>query len=91
MWHYYAKYSRIDQVKFVEDNLYKIWVCLDRPYHFNFFRGFLPQILLGRFLNTLSQLNLGLEIDVNIVNKKCLRMMLMRNKQRLSNTLELNS
>ena len=29
-------------------------VCLSRPYSFNFFKGCLPQVLLGRFLNTLS-------------------------------------
>ena len=29
-------------------------VC--RPYHFKFFKGFLPQILLGLFLNTLAHL-----------------------------------
>ena len=47
----------MDQVKFVEDNLYKIWsdmICLGRPYHFKFFKGCLPQILLGPFLNTFS-------------------------------------
>ena len=27
---------------------------LNRPYHFKFFKGCLPQILLGLFLNTLS-------------------------------------
>ena len=32
-----SSYSRIDQVKFVEDS---------RPYHFKFFKSFLPQILL---------------------------------------------
>ena len=30
--------------------LYDLW---SRPYHFNFFKGSLPQILLGPFLNTL--------------------------------------
>ena len=29
---------------------------LGRPYHFKFFKGCLPQILLGPFLNTLSHL-----------------------------------
>ena len=28
--------------------------CLSRPYPFKFFKGCLPQILLGPFLNTLS-------------------------------------
>ena len=39
----------------------KIWcniVCLNRPYHFIFFKGCrcLPQILLGPFLNTLTHM-----------------------------------
>ena len=53
------KYSRMDQVIFVEDSLQKIWrdmVCLRRPYPFKYFKGRLPQILLGLFLNTLSQM-----------------------------------
>ena len=29
-----------------------------RPYHFKFFKGCLPKILLGPFLNTLTQLSL---------------------------------
>ena len=54
----WAKYSRMDQVKFMEDNFLKVWsdiVCLSRPYHFKFFQGCLPQILLGPFLNTLPR------------------------------------
>ena len=31
-------------------------VC--RPYHFIFFKGYLPQILLGPFLNTLSHITI---------------------------------
>ena len=31
-------------------------VYLSRPYHFKFFKGCLPQILLGPFLNTLSHM-----------------------------------
>ena len=31
-------------------------VCLSRPYHFKFFKGCLPQIWLGPFLNTLSHI-----------------------------------
>ena len=44
----------MDQVKFVEDSLYKIWsdmVCLSIPYHFKFLKGWLQQILFGSFLN----------------------------------------
>ena len=51
----------MDQVKFVEDSLYKTWsdmVCLGRTYHFKFFKGCLPQILLGPFLNTLTDMQL---------------------------------
>ena len=46
-----TKYSRIDQVKFVEDSLWKtekVMVCLKQ--------SCLPQILFGPFLNTLSQI-----------------------------------
>ena len=39
----------MDQVKFVED-------CLKRLYRFKFFKGCLPQILLGPFLNNLTHL-----------------------------------
>ena len=46
---YGSRYSRMDQVKFVEDSL-------SRPCPFRFFKGCLPQILLGPFLNTLSHM-----------------------------------
>ena len=49
----------MDQVKFVEDSPWEMWsdmVCLGRPYHFRFFKGCLPQIILGPFLNTLTHL-----------------------------------
>ena len=62
IWINGTKYSRMDQVKFVEDSLYKIWrdtVFLSRPYPFKFFKGCLPQILLGPFVNTLSQMLFG--------------------------------
>ena len=54
-----TKYSRMDQVKFVEDNLWKIWrdmVRLSRPYPFKFFKGCFQQILLVPLLNTLSKM-----------------------------------
>ena len=38
----------------------KIWsdmVCWGRPYYFKFFKGGLPQILLGPFLNTLPHMS----------------------------------
>ena len=62
---YKTKYSRMDQVKFVEDSLWRIgrdMVWLSRPYPFKFFKGCLLQILLGPFLNTLSHLYLVLEM-----------------------------
>ena len=31
-------------------------VCLNRPYHLKCFKGYLPQILLASFLNTLSHI-----------------------------------
>ena len=31
-------------------------VCLSRPYYFKFFKGCLPHILLGPFLNTLTHI-----------------------------------
>ena len=34
-----------------------LYLCLGRPYHFKFFKGSLPQILLGPFLNTQTQMN----------------------------------
>ena len=45
-------YEHVYQVKFAEESLQKlegIW-----PYPFKLFKGSFPQILLGRFLNTLS-------------------------------------
>ena len=59
---YVTKYSRMDQVKFVEDSLSKIlrdMVCC-RLYLFKFFKGYFPQILLGSFLNTLPHVYSGL-------------------------------
>ena len=47
-------------VKFVEDSLYKIWsdiASLSRPYHFNFFKGCITQVLLGPFLKTLTHIS----------------------------------
>ena len=44
----------MDQEKFVEDSLLK--TCLGRQYNFKCFEGCLPQILIGPFLNTLTQI-----------------------------------
>ena len=49
----------MDQVKFVEDSLYKILshiVRLSKPYHLKFFKACLPKILLGPLLNTLPRM-----------------------------------
>ena len=51
-----SKYSRMDQVIFVENSISKTsreMLCLSRPYPFKFLKGCLPQILLGPLLNTL--------------------------------------
>ena len=37
----------------------KLFSC--RPYHFQFFKGCLPHILLGQFLNTMAQICIQLE------------------------------
>ena len=61
---YGTKYSRKGQVKFAEGSLYKKLKGYDLPKAdhtpFKFFKGCLPQILLGPFLNTLSHLLLML-------------------------------
>ena len=47
----------MEKVKFVEDSLQKFWgdmIYLSRPYHLKFLKG-CPQILLGPFLNILTQ------------------------------------
>ena len=53
-----SRYLRIDQVKFVEG----------RPYHF---KGCLPQILLGPFLNTLTHLRYPFTTFVEFRNEVC--------------------
>ena len=47
-----TKYSRMDQINFFWD----IAFVKDRPYPFKFFKGCLPRILIGPFLNTLSHM-----------------------------------
>ena len=79
---YRTKYSRTDQMRFVEDSLKSgpseicgrqplknlKWFCWSRPYHFKFFKGCLPQISLGTFLNTLSQIKEQRKISVPIAS-----------------------
>ena len=50
-----AKYSRMNQVKFVEDSLYGL---MRLTMSLQIFKCCLPQILLGPFLNILPQLSL---------------------------------
>ena len=62
-----SSYSRMDQVKFVENSLWNIWtdmVCVGRPYHVKYFKGCLPQILLGSFMNTLIQMSLLFQVHI---------------------------
>ena len=54
---YGSRHSRMDQVNFVEDYLGSL-------YHFKYFKGCLPQILLGPFLNTLSYIKLHLTVSL---------------------------
>ena len=35
-----------------------VWSACSKPYPFKFFKGCLPQILLGPFLNTLSHMSI---------------------------------
>ena len=51
---YGSRYSRMDQVNLWKTAFkkFEVMVCLSRPYHFKFFKGCLPQILLSPFLNT---------------------------------------
>ena len=43
-------------------------VCLSRQNHFNFFKGCLPQVSLGPFLNTLSHSSITFLIKINHIN-----------------------
>ena len=63
-----SRYSRMDQVKFVEDSLFEegIMVSLNRPYHFKFFKGCLPQVLLGPFLNSLTHIVIKVSVSILI-------------------------
>ena len=52
------KYSRMNQVKFAEESLenYEVIWSASADHITSNFKGFLPQILLGIFLNTLSRM-----------------------------------
>ena len=61
----------MNQVKFVEGTFKGfegLWSALGRPYHFTFFKGCLPQISLGPFLNTLSHFS---HFQKSLKIKKC--------------------
>ena len=46
-------------------------VCLSRPYHFKYFKGYLPQLIFGPFLNTLTHIrNKGIS-TLQKRKKKC--------------------
>ena len=50
-----TEYSKMGQVKYMEDSLKEIWsdmVCFKRSYHFNFLKVSLPKSLPDLFLNT---------------------------------------
>ena len=53
-----TKYSRMNQVKFVVESLenYEVIWSASADHITSNFKGFLPQILLGLFLNTLSHM-----------------------------------
>ena len=51
MWYIWIKVFKNGPSKICERQSLK---NSSRPYHFKFFKGFLPQILLGPFLNTLA-------------------------------------
>ena len=44
-------------------------VCLGRSYHFKFFKGCLPQTLLGPFLNTLNQMIFERGAEGHLLNR----------------------
>ena len=58
MWFFISNgsgYTRMGLVKFAGE-IWRDMICLDRPYHFKFFKGCYPQILLGPFLNTVTKI-----------------------------------
>ena len=58
----------------------KIWGRQPLPYHFKLFKGCLPQILLGPFLNTLSHLCLYFESVKNIIRLFNVSLRIIQNK-----------
>ena len=46
-------------------------VCVNSPYQFNFFKGWLPQILLSSFLDTLPHINLRQLFSIHLPFTNC--------------------
>ena len=74
MYNKWVKVFKNGTSKICGRQLLKIWidiVCLDKPYQFKFLKGFYPQILLGPFLNTLTQMlwYFILEQNIFLINK----------------------
>ena len=60
--------------------------CLSIPYYLKFFKGCLPQILFGPFLNTLSQID-NTPKQIGAISKELLNP-LSANPKKWSNTLK---
>ena len=56
-------------------------VCLRRTYHFKFFKGCLPQILLGPFLNTLSQMSLNAYLKIRLQSGSIMKRITVNGKE----------
>ena len=63
LYHIFVTVSISSVLVYLDDILFVIWVKVfrkgpykSRPYHFKFFKGCLPQILLGLFLNTFTHI-----------------------------------
>ena len=67
------EYMRQSIQKWTKWNLWKIAfkkLEVSRPYDFKFFKGSLPQILFGPFLNTLPQIKLAIGKETTHVNRQ---------------------
>ena len=58
-----------DVPNFVNKKISSHKIRLSRPYHFKFFKGCLPQISLGPFLNNLSQILINFSSNALFTNK----------------------
>ena len=57
-------------------------VCLNRIYHFESFKGCLPQILLGPFLNTLTLLTVGSYNRETLLSVSSLKTVLLKRQSK---------